>query len=257
MTSQGCSLVKVFIPSYKRAGRVKTLRVFRGATLVVAESEASAYAAGNQDADIWAIPDAIQGNIARVRNYILDNAEADAVCMLDDDITQFGFFKARGGFGYDRVKLSGEEFERFLLRGTELCDDMGLHLWGVNIQAANRLYHQAEPFSIVKQVLGPFSVHVMSDIRYDENIPLKEDYDLFLRHMQRCGGVLRLNAAWYANAGSSGAKGGCAAQRDIEAEKRQFLALQRKWGSSVVKNDRTSKRGFDFNPVLTVPVRGV
>lgn len=249
------SIVKVFIPSYKRAGKVKTLNTCPSATLVVAESEAEAYAAVYPN--VWAIPDDIQGNIARVRNYILDNAECDAVCMMDDGIASFGVFGGGPEFGYNRKKLRGSEFEEFLCRYTGLCDDLGLHLWGVNIQAANGLYHQAEPFSLTKIVLGPFSVHVGSPIRYDENLPLKEDYDLFLRHMQVYRGVLRVNAAWYANSGSSGAVGGCADMRDIDEERREFTELQRRWGSSVVKMDKTSRREFDFNPKIKVPIMGV
>lgn len=255
------SSIRVYVPSYGRSGHgVATLKnVYSDACLVVAESEAESYAAANGDARIWAIPDSVQGNIARVRNYILDNSGAEVVCMLDDDLAGFGRFVGDGetGFGYARERLRGAEFERFVERNTGLCEDLGLHLWGVNIQAANRLYHQAEPFSLTKQVLGPFCVHVRSSVRYDEDLPLKEDYDLFLRHMQLYRGVLRVNSAWYENGGSSGKRGGCAAQRSIAEERREFEGLARKWGSSVVRADRNSKRGFDFNPIIKVPIEGV
>ena len=192
-------------------------------------------------------------------SYILDNEDADAVCMMDDDLTGFGEFAGdeESHFGYVRRRLIGEDFDRFLERNTSLCYDMGLHLWGVNLQAANRLYHQGAPFSLTKPVLGPFSVHVNSDVRYDEAIPLKEDYDLFLQHMCKYRGVLRLNMAWYANGGSKGARGGCAAMRSGVEEERQLDLLIRKWGSKIVGVDRTSKKGFDFNPKLKVPIGGV
>ena len=80
---------------------------------------------------------------------------------------------------------------------------------------------------------------------------------MFPQHLQRYGGVLRVNSARYANVGSKGAVGAREAMRDIAEEKRQFLLLQRKWGSGVVKQDRTSKRGFDSNPKICAPVRGV
>lgn len=56
---------------------------------------------------------------------------------------------------------------------------------------------------------------------------------------------------------SAYAAGICEAMRDIAEEKRQFLLLQRKWGSGVVKQGRSSKRVFDFNPKICAPVRGV
>lgn len=251
--------IGVYIPSYRRAGKVKTLSVAPFAKLVVAESEAEEYSSVYGVDSVVSIPDEVQGNIARVRNHILDNSGDDAVCMMDDDISAFGKFRSceEDRYGYERERLSGDSLARFIERNTALCQELGLHLWGVNIQAANRLYHQSEPFSLTKQVLGPFCVHVRSKARYDEELPLKEDYDLFLQHLQRYGGVLRVNSAWYANAGSKGAVGGCAAMRDIAEEKRQFLLLQKKWGSGVVKQDRSSKREFDFNPKICAPVRGV
>ena len=178
---------------------------------------------------------------------------------MDDDIPSFGKFKSceDDRYGYERGRLSGGSLARFIERSTALCQELGLHLWGVNIQAANRLYHQSEPFSLTKQVLGPFCVHVRSKVRYDEELPLKEGYDLFPQHLQRYGGVLRVNSARYANVGSKGAVGAREAMKDIAEEKRQFLLLQRKWGSGVVKQDRTSKRGFDSNPKICAPVRGV
>ena len=251
--------IGVYIPSYRRAGKVKTLSVAPFAKLVVAESEAGEYSALYGAGSVVSVPDNVQGNIARVRNYILDSSEDDAVCMMDDDLSSFGKFAscAEDHYGYERVRLCGDSLARFIERNTALCQELGLHLWGANIQAANRLYHKSEPFSLTKQVLGPFCVHVRSEVRYDEELPLKEDYDLFLQHLQRYGGVLRVNSAWYANAGSKGAVGGCAVTRDMQEEKREFLLLQRKWGSGVVMQDRSSKRGFDFNPKICSPVRGV
>lgn len=251
------SEISVCIPSYKRPGKVQTLKIAPFASLYVDEGEADEYAKNNPGAKIVPMPEGIQGNIARVRNWILDNEEADAVCMMDDDITSFGEFVGRSDhFGYERRKLAGDDFARFLERNTALCEDLGFALWGVNVQAANRLYHQGLPFSFTKPVLGPFSVHVKSGIRYDESIPLKEDYDLFLSHLLKYRGVLRLNMAWYANGGSKGAKGGCASMRSTAEERRQFELLVAKWGSDVVRNDNSSKKAFDFNPKLKPPLKG-
>lgn len=252
------STISVCIPSYKRPDRVKTLKVAPFASLYVDESEEDEYRRCNPGARVVSMPSGVQGNIARVRNWILDHEGSDAVCMMDDDITQFGEFVGRTDyFGYVRRRIEGEDFARFLERNTALCEDLGLHLWGVNVQAANRLYHQGIPFSLTKPVLGPFSVHVRSEVRYDESMPLKEDYDLFLSHLLKYRGVLRLNMAWYANGGSKGAKGGCASMRSTSEESRQLGMLERKWGSKVVGTDRTSKKGFDFNPKLNPPLRGV
>lgn len=147
--------IGVYIPSYRRAGKVKTLSFAPFAKLVVAESEAEKYSYIYGEDSVVSIPDEVQGNIARVRNHILDNSNDDAVCMMDDDISSFGKFTSceEDRYGYERERLSGDSLARFIERNTALCQELGLHLWGVNIQAANRLYHQSEPFSLTKQVL--------------------------------------------------------------------------------------------------------
>lgn len=51
--------------------------------------------------------------------------------------------------------------------------------------------------------------------------------------------------------------GGCARYRTTEREMEQFKLLQKKWGEDVVRMDNSSKRRFDFNPMLKVPLKGV
>ena len=47
----------------------------------------------------------------------------------------------------------------------------------------------------------------------------------------------------------------------MEVEREQFELLQRKWGPDIVRYDNQTRskkeRGFDFNPILKVPIRGV
>lgn len=244
--------ISVCIPSYKRPSNVKTLQICPWAKLYVDENEADEYRNGNPNANVIEIPNGIQGNIARVRNYILQEEfanGADAVCMMDDDIRHFGLFHGdERGFGYVREWITGEEFGKFVERGTELCDDMGLTMWGVNIIEANRQYHQSEPFSLVKPILGPFSVHLSNDYRYDESIPLKEDYDMFLQHLLRERAVLRMNMAFYVNGGSDTAIGGCAASRNVKSEQRQFDMLRKKWGGANRQEGRREQAGIRLQP---------
>ena len=108
------------------------------------------------------------------------------------------------------------------------------------------------------QYIGsPFSAHLKeSDIRYDLNLPLKEDYDLTLQHIQKYGGCLRVNYASY-NVKQAEQEGGCATMRNTEVEKKQFFDLQKKWGRDIIKRDNSSKRSFDFNPIIKVPIKGM
>ncbi len=55
--------------------------------------------------------------------------------------------------------------------------------------------------------------------------------------------------------------GGCAAYRNMAVEREQFELLQRRWRSDIVRYDNQTRskkeRGFDFRPILKVPIRGV
>ena len=39
-------------------------------------------------------------------------------------------------------------------------------------------------------------------------------------------------------------------------EKEQLKIFQKKWGNQIVQEDKTSK-GFDINPIIKIPIRGV
>ena len=33
--------------------------------------------------------------------------------------------------------------------------------------------------------------------------------------------------------------------------------LQKKWGKDIIVRDKASKRSFDFNPIIKVPIKGI
>jgi hypothetical protein len=102
---------------------------------------------------------------------------------------------------------------------------------------------------------------------YDERLNLKEDYDMSLQQTNRYRKLLRVNR-YYMVVRQSEQAGGCAAQRTIDRERQQFLALQAKWGSKIVRRDHTSilshnknrrprARFEDYNPIIKIPIPGV
>ena len=83
--------------------------------------------------------------------------------------------------------------------------------------------------------------------------------------LQQCNkyrGCLRLNFLTY-NVKQSEQKGGCASYRTLMREKEQFELLRKKWGSEIVREDKSHKghskkqKRFDYNPVIKVPIDGI
>jgi hypothetical protein len=253
--------IRVLIPSYKRPYlKSPTQEYLPFAKLVVMESEAAAYRmTGN---DVIECPDSAQGNLCRVRNWILDqNQDARGVLILDDDIRHIVVWENQK----DRVMSAGE-VEEFIYHGFSVCEEWGLNLWGINMLFDKGAYREGAPFTTVRTIGGPWQAHRPNPLRYDETLPLKEDYDISLQHMLRYRGVLRFNKYVYVAAQVKQA-GGCATYRSIEREKAQFLALQSKWGSRIVQrdhgNDKEKVRGegvkktIDLNPRIVSPLAGV
>lgn len=244
--------VKFYSPSYKRPEKSITQIHFPDVQLVVRESEAEEYIANGND--VVVCPDSAQGNLCRVRNWILDNLfdDADCIVLLDDDCSRIGRWEEQV-----QIKFNMGDLSEFAENMANITKDMGFHFWGLNCVTDKGAYREYTPFGTLQYIGGPFQAHLKtSEIRYDEDLPLKEDYDISLQHIHKYGGCLRVNFAHY-DVKQAEQEGGCATYRNLKKEKQQFFALQKKWGKDVIKRDKGSKRSFDFNPVMKVPIKGV
>jgi hypothetical protein len=235
--------MKIFIPSYKRAGNVKSRKIFPSGIIVCSESEADAYRSADGE-PLMVVPDLVQGNIARVRNYIFDHGEDDKILMIDDDYNSFGYCE-RGV----QISMKPEEIIAFLWKGFIMAEDMGIHLWGVNVQSDPKFYREYSPFSFTAPVLGPFQAHYKPEFRYNEtDLHLKEDYDFFLMNIHKYRKVLRFNKFYYI-VDHINKKGGCGAYRTKGMEEDQLNRLRKKWGNHIVSFDLKKS----INPILHVP----
>ena len=241
-----------YAPSYKRPEKSITQKLYPFVKLVVKESEAEEYIQNGNE--VVKCPDNIQGNLCRVRNWILDNLFLDADCLilLDDDCRGIGRWQDQTYY-----KFNSEELFESCEIWAKLCSDFGFKFWGLNCVVDKGAYREYTPFGFTQYIGGPFQAHLKdSKLRYDEELSLKEDYDMTLQHIHKYGGCLRINYAHY-NVKQAEQVGGCATYRNLNEEKRQFKLLQHKWGKDIIKEDKQSKRGFDFNPILKIPINGV
>lgn len=236
----------VCVPSYKRTGKVKTLGIFPMAKLFVHEFEAVEYKNVYPDNEIVAVPDKLSGNMAKVRNFILENAGDERILMCDDDIDYIGYFQN----AYDRGSYSNDELYKKIENLFDACDDAGTKLWGINLLNNPKAYRQYSPFSFLSIVYGSFMGIIKSDIRFDERLGLKEDVDFSIQHLKKYRRILRLNKMFYQTYHVKIA-GGCASYRTSEEEKKNMSDLQKKWGSEIVKIRKS------INPVVIVPIAGI
>ena len=259
--------ISVNCPSYKRP-KVETLDYLPFCKVWVDNKEYNDYIKANprHKENIISVPDGIQGNVCRIRNYILDKEfekGIDVVCIIDDDMKGIYYFENENGKAYNKKIVNQDEFMQFLEKYSVMCEELGFKLWGVNLNQDALSYRQYSPFSTNSVILGPFSCHLRNNIRYDVNLPLKEDYDLAIQHLNKYRGILRLNKFHY-NCKQSKQAGGCATYRNYQREEEQLKLLQKKWGKEIVKIDKVAnsntkkvKKEIDYNPIINIPIKGI
>lgn len=262
--------IVIACPSYKRP-YVETLKYISFCKVYVSPEEYESYLEFNykHKENIVKCPKGVQGNVSRVRNYILDtefNNDVDIVVLIDDDLKAIEHFEVSqdNEYGYEKVKLKENEILDFVYRYSLLCYEWGFKFWGMNCNSDTMSYRQYSPFSTTSYIGAPFQCFLKgNECRYDERLPLKEDYDMTLQNMNRYRGALRLNKYHYV-CRQSEQKGGCAMMRNMETEKEQFELLRKKWGSKIVRFDtsnkgrsKKSRKYIDYNPIIKVPIKGI
>lgn len=258
--------VSINIPSYKRP-KVKTLDYLPYCKVWVDSREADAYREANPGAEIVVCDEGVQGNVSRVRNHILNRefaSGADAVLILDDDMSGVYVWDGPKVRPYERRKLDKDEFLLFVEKYSEMCRDWGFKMWGCNCNQDFQSYRQIAPFSTSAFLGGPFQCFLNNPLRYDERLSLKEDYDMTIQQCNKYRGVLRLNFAFYI-CKQSKQEGGCASYRNRQRESEQLDMLEKKWGGRIVKRDKTDRNHKsnkqreweDYNPIINIPIKGI
>lgn len=245
----------IAVRSWKRAGKVYTHEYFKDTQYVVASSQADGYR--KTGVNVWECPDSAQGNLCRVTNWIIDNCPTKWLIITDDDLSWIGRYN-----GNKHKKLSEQEAIEQIENSFLLAEELGVPFWGMNCIPDKGAYREYTPFSFNNYIGGPFQGFILPDfdLRYDERLYLKEDYDMTLQVCNKWRKALRVNYLNY-NVKQQEGVGGCSDFRNLGVENEQFELLQKKWGSNIVKKDNSNKSGkgklYDINPILKVPINGV
>lgn len=222
--------IKVYSPTYKRAGKVDAINIF-GEDLILAchKFEAEEYKKAYPNNEILELPDDLQKNMAKVRNFILESCPSDYIIMVDDDVSQLLYIE-------DKEQQNIDHLEQMIIDGFNLANGLNTKLWGLNLLDDPKAYRVYTPFSLQSPILGPFTAVIRSNIRYDERLSLNEDFDFFLQHVFQYRKTLRFNKYSY-RASHLNKKGGCGAYRLMTDEVKQSQVMKKKWGKKIVRYD--------------------
>jgi len=231
---------KVYCPSYKRPKIAVAHKLFKKENFcyVVRESEANEYK--YLGVEILAIPEGAVTNIADTRNWILDNKTTKYLVMVDDDLKAVRWTVDR-----QLVDLSVDEIYHVMVNSFMMCEDADIGLWGMNLLEDPMAYSINKPIQFARPILGPFFGILDQELRYDESIPLKEDYDYFLQSLRKYRRCLRFDyLSYYVD--HQKLPGGCQEIRTAEKEKEQNRLFQEKWGSKIVRKNHRNKNSINM-----------
>ena len=256
--------IKYIVPSYGRAKTITTLDYLSRAVVVVAEREYEEYRKYHPQYGserFLVCPDDVQGyGKPKVLNWILENCfdDCDVLIELDDDIHGY---MAHVRNGKDRMLDEDEVYEVFE-NNSRLAKEWGCGIWGLSVNSDPISYREFQPFSLHAYIDGGTVAHIeKNELRYDEELSVKEDVDFFLQNIKKYHKALRVEK-YYINKESFTNAGGANAIRTKKLEQEQFKRMQEKWGSKIIRPNKpmarkNSKiRGMGGAIILNIPLEG-
>ena len=269
-------LVKVVIPSYKRAGRVTTLKAVSNCCLVVREEEYDEYLKHYPDTEIITIPEGeIENGIADTREWIMRNVNNGNVFFLDDDIGKF--MRAYNPDHYASIRFENPDIIQdnevdpdiiyeVIQADAHLAKQMGVYLFGFTVAGNPRDCPPQSPFKFNAIFSGgAFGVLrgeegcKISLPYHERGVALCEDYYLVLINAffhRKCLVDFRFleNSTTFRNTG------GLSEYRSTEGEKEAYLYLKKKFGNAIKRkpqgytNDgKPRKASSPYERVLNLP----
>eukprot|EP00928_Gymnodinium_smaydae_P079199 TRINITY_DN63190_c0_g1_i1.p1 TRINITY_DN63190_c0_g1~~TRINITY_DN63190_c0_g1_i1.p1 ORF type:complete len:982 (-),score=255.91 TRINITY_DN63190_c0_g1_i1:110-3055(-) len=189
------------------------------------------------------------GKLIPARNKALEDAVAvGKVCVqTSDDIGSWQVFNDMTRYRTDedanaawrrceKLNVSPVAAAQFLLAKMRA---RGSHckLGGVFPLSNGGRAFRAEPVSYTNFILGDFFVAENTELRFDERLSLKEDYDFTASHLEKYGEVLRSNRLLITAKHETNAGGACAV-RDAEGEKERYNigVLREKWPGAILNH---------------------
>ena len=224
----------VAVPSKGRAFQTSTQKILPDAVFFVPESEAHQY---SNIKNVVAVPSGIQG-ITKTRNWILKNTDEQRVVFLDDDVKRAGYIRLNETSS-EHIKMHEQDF---WLQEFEKCFDITeqLHYKIFGLKTESQLKSTFPFFPILLRCYVTAScMGIINDGEYlfDEAFPVKEDYELCLRHIREKKGILGIRYLYWENEHWD-KPGGCNNYRTMQMERDAIKKLIQRYPENIKKVKR-------------------
>lgn len=199
---------------------------------------------GQKKYKCFLLPDGVQGNIARVRNYILNYARDEKIekfAMCDDDISKV--YKYDSGLKSRIKEMDPVDYDYIIDRFSDVFYQKENCVgWSMNETSQPRHYKGEIGCNNACFMSGTFSIYFTDRITFDfdENLSLKEDYDFTLQALTNGKVIYKFRGLFYLpERVTAGLKnfGGCSTYRTSEREMEQVKLMKEKWGDLIKYKD--------------------
>ena len=182
--------MQIAVPSKGRPDSTTTQNILPSAVFYVPESELHQYKTFLPDTKVVSIPIEVNG-ITKTRNWILKNCGDYRVVFIDDDVKFHGYNLMKN----KQVKRISIDSEQFWLNECEklfdITDQLGYKIFGIKTESSPISQYEYYPIRFKSYVTASFMGMINDGSYYfDENYPVKEDYEICLRHIKDRGGIL-------------------------------------------------------------------
>lgn len=226
----------IAIPSKGRAGKTTTDKTFDGGIFYVPENEVEQYRKKTKN-EVRPVPTECDG-ITKTRNFILKENQGKDVLFVDDDIREIGTFQYGKRIN---LKNKGDLIVREFEKAFNTCQGLGFKIFGIEAGGSKFADHPLNPFSF-KGVINGSCMGVIADGSYwfDEQLQVKEDYDIVLRHYKQLGGHLKIRY-FYVRTFHWENEGGCVEYRTDKMEEEAIDLLEKRYPLMVQRGKRKNK----------------
>lgn len=194
---------------------------------------------GNNEKEIYqqnGVKSVIEGGgLCESRNVILDVAQAqgaDAAVELSDDLRVIKLAVDK-----DNKNSKVISFDDAVAIMISACEGLGAKMAGTAPTNNAFFFNPNKPYHTRAFIVGDFITVLDTDLRFDQNLKLKEDYDYTLQHIYKYGSVARCNALLPSFLHRTNAGGACA-YRNEKREQKAIRYLKAKWPSHIKDNPR-------------------
>ena len=186
----------IAIPSKGRAAAVKSTAMLPDGVLYVPAGEAKDYRKVHDK--VVAVPGNVRG-ITKTRNWILKSTKDRWVVFVDDDLKKVGWLKMYEHHARKR-KLTTDDLIYEFVKLFDLTEELGYRLWGVDTSGEPRGVYPFKPILFQSYVTAS-CCGMINDGRtyFNEDFPVKEDYELCLRLIKEDGGILAARYFYWVN----------------------------------------------------------